>query len=77
MEDGKTPLQRFFLANAFKWRIFVRKEVLISSLLTDSHSPPKFGMNGTLVNVDDFYIAFNIKPGNKMYKADSLRVRIW
>lgn len=77
MKDGKTPLQRFFLANAFKWRIFSRKESLISGLLTDSHSPPKFGMNGTLVNVDDFYIAFNIKPSNKMYKADSLRVRIW
>lgn len=75
--DGMTPLQRFFLANAWKWRIFPRKELLISNLLTDSHSPPKLGMNGTLVNVDDFYTAFNVKPGNKMYKPDSLRVRIW
>jgi putative endopeptidase len=75
--NGKTPLQRFFLANAFKWRIFPRQELLISSLFTDGHSPPKYGMNGTLVNIDDFYIAFNVKPGNKMYKTDSLRIRIW
>lgn len=76
-KDGKTPLQRFFLANAFKWRIFPRQELLISSLLADGHSPPKYAMNGTLVNIDDFYIAFNVKQGNAMYKADSARVRIW
>jgi putative endopeptidase len=45
--------------------------------LTDVHSPAKYRVNGPFVDVDEFYAAFNIKPGSPMYRVDSLRVRIW
>ncbi|HEY0356198.1 MAG TPA: M13 family metallopeptidase [Flavisolibacter sp.] len=75
--NGMTPLQRFFMGYALGWLGHERKESLASRLLTDVHSPAKWRVNGTFVNVDDFYKAFNIKEGSPMYRPDSLRVRIW
>jgi putative endopeptidase len=46
-------------------------------LLTDVHSPAKYRVNGPFPNVPEFYEAFNIKPGDKMYLPDSLRVHLW
>ncbi len=74
---GLTPTQRFFLGYALSWQENERPEQLRTQVLTDVHSPEKFRVNGPLVNVDAFYEAFNVKPGNKMYIADSLRARIW
>jgi putative endopeptidase len=45
--------------------------------MTDVHSPSRERVNGPFADVDEFYTAFNVKPGDKMYRADSLRVRIW
>ncbi|MGZ3924606.1 MAG: M13 family metallopeptidase [Flavisolibacter sp.] len=75
--EGYTPLQRYFLARAFRSCVALREEFLKSELLVNNHCPPKYRVNGALINVDDFYSAFNVRPGDKMYKADSLRVRIW
>jgi putative endopeptidase len=75
--SGYTPLQRFFMGYALGWMYQMRKEELASRLLTDVHSPAKFRVNGPLPNVPEFYEAFGVKPGNKMYLADSLRVRLW
>jgi putative endopeptidase len=75
--SGLTPLQRFFLGYALGWMYEIRKEQLASQLLTDVHSPAKFRVNGPMPNVADFYDAFGVKPGNKMYLADSLRVHLW
>jgi len=75
--SGYTPLQRFFLGYALGWMYTIRNEELASRLLTDVHSPAKYRVNGPLPNVPEFYEAFNVKPGNKMYLADSLRVRLW
>jgi putative endopeptidase len=72
-----TPLQRYFLGYAYGWMYKERKERLASQVITDVHSPAKERVNGPMVNVPEFYEAFNIKPGNKMYRADSLRVHIW
>jgi putative endopeptidase len=74
---GLTPMQRFFLGYAYGWLYQERKEVLAAQLMTDVHAPSKERTNGPVVNVPDFYEAFGVKPGDKMYRADSLRVNIW
>jgi putative endopeptidase len=74
---GFTPTQRFFLGYALSWQENQRPESMRTQVLTDEHSPEKFRVNGPLTDVDAFYEAFNVKPGNKMYTPDSLRVRIW
>lgn len=75
--DGLTPMQRYFLGYALGWLGHTSDAQLRNRLLTDVHSPAKYRVNGPFVDVDDFYQAFNIQPGSPMYRADSLRVRIW
>jgi len=75
--SGFTPLQRFFLGYALGWMYDIRKEALASRILTDVHSPAKYRVNGPFPNVPEFYEAFNVQPGNKMYLPDSMRVRLW
>ena len=74
---GLTGDQRFFLAFAQAWRSKVREGALRSRLLTDPHSPPYFRVNGVVRNVDAWYDAFNVKPGDKLYLPPDQRVRIW
>lgn len=74
---GYTPLQRYFLGYALGWLYQTRQEQLASQLLTDVHSPSKYRVNGPFPNVPDFYSAFSIKPGSKMYLPDSARVVLW
>ena len=74
---GLTPVQRYFLGYALGWLGHTRDEQLRNRLLTDVHSPAKYRVNGPFVDVDEFYAAFNIKPNTPMFRADSLRVRIW
>lgn len=74
---GLSPMQRYFLGYALGWLGHIRDEQLRNRLMTDVHSPAKYRVNGPFVDVDEFYTAFNIKPGDKMYRTDSLRVRIW
>ena len=75
--SGYTPLQRYFLGYALGWLYKIRKESLANRLMTDVHAPAKERVNGPFVNVPEFYEAFGIKPGDKMYRPDSLRVKIW
>jgi len=75
--NGLTPVQRYFLGYALGWLGHEREEILRNQVMTDVHSPAKYRVNGPFADVDEFYTAFNIKPGDKMYRADSLRVRIW
>ncbi len=72
-----TPMQRYFMGYALGWLGQTREEQQRSRLLTDVHSPGKYRVNGPFVDVDEFYTTFNIKPTDKMYRADSLRVKIW
>ena len=74
---GLTPLQRYFLGYAYGWMYQERKEILVTQLLTDVHAPARERVNGPMVNIPEFYEAFGIKAGDKMYRADSLRVSIW
>jgi putative endopeptidase len=75
--SGLTPMQRYFLGYALGWLGHTREEQLRNRLLTDVHSPAKYRVNGPFVDVDEFYSAFNINRGDKMYRPDSLRVHIW
>ena len=75
--NGMTPLQRFFHGYALGWLGSARKEAIANQLLTDVHSPIQYRVNGPFVSVKEFYEAFDIKPGSKMFRPDSLRVTIW
>jgi putative endopeptidase len=72
-----TPDQRFFLAYGYAWMVNTKDEALASQIMTDVHAPAQFRINGPLSNIPEFYKTFNVKPGNKMYLPDSLRVVIW
>lgn len=75
--DGFTPSQRFFLSWAQIWRSNTLPQTAAQLILTDPHSPGLYRGNGPLTNIDAWYEAFNIKPGDKMYKAPDQRTRIW
>jgi putative endopeptidase len=75
--NGLTPMQRYFLGYSLGWLGHQRDETLRNRLLTDVHSPAKYRVNGPFKNVDEFYTAFDIKPGSNMYVPDNLRVKIW
>ncbi|MER3463499.1 MAG: peptidase M13 [Chitinophagaceae bacterium] len=75
--DGFTPTQRFFLSWAQIWRNNTTPETMANLILTDPHSPGMHRANGPIVNMDAWYTAFNIKPGDKMYVAPEKRIKIW
>ena len=72
-----TSDQRFFLAYGYAWMVNSKDEALASQIMTDVHAPAQFRINGPLSNIPEFYKAFDVKPGNKMYQPDSLKVVIW
>jgi putative endopeptidase len=75
--DGLTGAQRFFLAYAQLWRSKYREGALRELVLSDVHSPDRFRVNGPLPNIDAWYQAFNVQPGDKLYIKPEDRVRIW
>jgi putative endopeptidase len=77
MIDGFTPDQRFFLGLAQIWRDKTTDAALRFRINNDPHSPAMFRVNGPVSNSPAFYKAFNIRPGDKMYRPDSLSVRVW
>lgn len=75
--DGFTGDQRFFLGYAQIWRTKMRDETRRQQVLTDPHSPERFRVRGPLVNVPEFYRAFDVKEGDGMWVAPEKRTRIW
>ncbi|MGH3945558.1 MAG: M13 family metallopeptidase [Pseudonocardiaceae bacterium] len=75
--DGFTGEQRFFLGWAQAWRGKTRDEALRSQLLSDPHSPHEFRANGVVSNLPDYYAAFNLKEGDKLFRPPDQRVTIW
>ena len=75
--NGLTPMQRFFLGYALSWKIEQRDEALANQLLTNVHAPEFLRVNGPLTDVPEFYEAFHIKKGDKMWLDPEKRVRIW
>jgi putative endopeptidase len=74
---GYTGEQRFFIAWAQGWKSKCRDEELKRLLTMDYHSPAYFRAFAPLTNMKEFYEAFGVKPGDKMYVPEEKRVEIW
>ena len=74
---GLTPSQRFFVGWAISWMTEIRPENIRTHVKTDVHAPSFMRAWAPLTNLPQFYQAFDIKPGDKMYRPDSARVKIW
>ena len=74
--DGFTGDQRFFIAFAQYYTSKMREETLRNRIATDGHAPGNFRAL-TVRNIDAWYPAFNVKPGQKLYLAPDERVKIW
>ena len=75
--DGYTGEQRFFLGIGQVWRTKMREGALRSRILSDVHSPAEFRVLGATRNLDDWYTAFDVKPGDKYFLKSEDRVRLW
>ncbi|MBP6010860.1 MAG: M13 family metallopeptidase [Alphaproteobacteria bacterium] len=75
--DGYTGEQRLFLGWCQVWRANIRDERLRAQVTSDPHSPAEYRCNGVVRNVDAWYDAFGVKPGDKLYLKPEDRVHIW
>lgn len=75
--DGLTPVQRFFLGYALGWLSQERTASLRTQLLDDVHAPAKYRVDGPLSDVPAFYQAFDVKPGDAMWRPPNERPHIW
>jgi putative endopeptidase len=75
--DGFTGDQRFFLGWAQIWRINYREEALRQRVMVGPHSPNMYRVNGVMVNMPEFYEAFDVQPGDALYLPPEERVKIW
>ena len=75
--DGLTGDQRFFMGWAQVWRSKEREDALRQQVLSNVHSPAKARANGPLGDVPEFYKAFDVRPGDKLFIPPDQRVKIW
>ena len=75
--DGLTGEQRFFMGWAQMWRARERDAYVRSTLQTSPYLPPALRANAAVSNLDAFFDAFGVKPGNRLYRAPAERIRIW
>ncbi|MGD9599510.1 MAG: M13 family metallopeptidase [Steroidobacteraceae bacterium] len=75
--DGYSGAQRFFLGWSQGWRWKYRDDNLKMRLVVDPHSPARFRVDGVVTNLDEFYAAFGVDVGDKLYRPAADRVRIW
>jgi putative endopeptidase len=75
--DGYTGDQRVLLGWAQAWRGKATEAFLRRQVVSDPHSPRMFRVNGVVRNLDPWYQAFAVKPGDSLYVAAGERVRIW
>jgi putative endopeptidase len=76
IENGFSGDQQFFLAFAGNWKSKERAAALRQDVMTDGHSPDEFRA-ATVRNIDAWYAAFDVQPGQKLYLTPPDRVRIW
>lgn len=75
--DGMTYEQRFFMSWANAWKNNTTNEAMIQQISTDPHSPEEWRANGPVTHFAEFYKAFGIKEGGKMFRPEKERVIIW
>jgi predicted metalloendopeptidase len=74
--DGFTSDQQFFLSFAQSWRAKYREPLLRQLIITDGHAPDEYRAS-TVRNLDAWYAAFNVQPGQALYLPPDQRVRMW
>ncbi len=75
---GFTPLQRFFLAYAYARMGHERPKSLAARLRGSSaYAPERERVNGVVTNIAEFYEAFDVQPGDPMYRPERARVKVW
>jgi len=74
---GFTPAQRYFIGWALGWMNNIRPENLALRVKTDVHAPAFLRVIGPMSDVPAFYDAFQVKPGDRMYRTPEQRVQIW
>jgi putative endopeptidase len=74
---GFTPAQRFYIGWALGWMMQVRPEALALQVKTDYHSPSFVRVNGPVSNQPEFHAAFGVKPGDRMYRTERERAKVW
>ena len=75
--DGLSGDQRVFLGWAQAWCGLTREAALRRQVVSDPHSPRMYRVNGVVRNIDAWYDAFGVQPGDKLYVPPADRVRIW
>lgn len=75
--DGLTGDQRVFLGWAQVWREKLRDDTIKNLIVTDPHSPPQARVNLPMHNIDAWYKAWDVKPGQSLYLTPQQRVKIW
>jgi predicted metalloendopeptidase len=75
--DGFTADQRFYMGWAQSWMAKERDESLRQQVLTNVHSPEMYRANGPIRNIPEFYAAFGVKEGDKLFLSPDRRVKIW
>jgi predicted metalloendopeptidase len=75
--DGYTGEQRLLISFAQIWKMKVREAAQIERLKTDPHSPGQFRADGAAVNQAAVADAFELQPGDRMYRAPEDRISIW
>jgi len=74
---GLTPAQRYFVGWSISWMTTIRPENVRTHVKTDVHAPSFMRAWAPVTNLPQFYQAFDVKPGDKMYRAEGVRVKIW
>jgi putative endopeptidase len=75
--DGLTGDQRFFMGWGQVWRIKMRDQQMVNQVKNGPHSPGQYRANGAVSNMPEFFQAFDVKPGDKMYRSPEERVLVW
>ena len=75
-QDAFSGDQQFFIAFGQNWGSREREALLRQLVLTDGHSPDEYRAD-TVRNIDSWYSAFGVKPGEKLYLAPPDRIQIW
>jgi endothelin-converting enzyme/putative endopeptidase len=75
-QDGFSGDQQFFIAFGQNWAAKAREATARQQVMTDPHAPAEFRAD-TVRNIDAWYSAFDVQPGEKLYLAPKDRVRIW
>lgn len=77
MIDGLTGDQRFFMSWAQVWRMKTRPAALRQMLQRNPHSPPRYRVSGIVPHLASFHAAFDVQPGDEMYRPPEKRIEIW